>query len=232
MAAAGMSQEEQAAANQRLLDGDPAVIGEIEGRMPQLNAPLHLLFDVEGAGSGYLANVRGALSSAIPGLDAALSELAVIVQALEARAIAPILQAALARNFEYYSGIVFKIDTNGQRICTGGRYDELIGLVGGKRVPASGFGLYVAPIVEQLAPLEQSRAPRVLVSAADGSPALLAAAQEVAARLRVAGLHVETIDGMETRTERRVVCAEGRCVLDGASEFATVEELLRALGAA
>jgi histidyl-tRNA synthetase len=232
MAAAGMSQEEQTLANQRLLDGDPAVIGEIEGRMPQLNAPLHLLFDVEGAGSGYLANVRGALSSAIPGLDAALGELAVIVQALEARGIAPILQAALARNFEYYSGIVFKIDTNGQRICTGGRYDELIGLVGGKRVPASGFGLYVAPIVQQLPPTEQSGATRVLVTSADDSPALLAAAQEVSARLRAAGLHVETIDGMETRAERRVVCAEGRCVLDGGSEFVTVEELLRALGAA
>ena len=51
LAAAGLNPEEQSAAYDRLLDGDLTVVAEVEARLPQLNAPLHLLFEVEGEGS-------------------------------------------------------------------------------------------------------------------------------------------------------------------------------------
>ena len=47
----------------------------------------------------------------------------------------------LVRNWDYYTGIVFEIvDRDGNALCGGGRYDELIGLISEKiAVPAVGF---------------------------------------------------------------------------------------------
>jgi hypothetical protein len=80
LAAAGLSADEQSAAYDRLLDGDMTVVDEVEGRLPQLNAPLRLLFEVEGAGSGYIANLRGPLTSSVPALGPALDELQFVVE--------------------------------------------------------------------------------------------------------------------------------------------------------
>jgi hypothetical protein len=93
-----------------------SVVDEIEARLPQLTAPLRLLFDVEGAGSPFIANVRGALAAAIPQLASALDELAFVVATLEARGLAPVVQAVLARSFEYYSGSCSDLRA-GRRIC-------------------------------------------------------------------------------------------------------------------
>jgi len=50
----------------------------------------------------------------------------------------------LARSWDYYTGIVFELYAAGERhVAGGGRYDELIELVGGERaVPAVGFVYY------------------------------------------------------------------------------------------
>jgi histidyl-tRNA synthetase len=192
LAAAGLGAAEQAAAYDRLLDGDMTVVEEVEARLPQLNAPLHLLFEIEGDGSGYIANVRASLAPAIPGLSAALDELAFVVEALEARGVRPAIAAVLARRFEYYSGIVMGFEHKGERIGAGGRYDELIGLVGGERVPASGFALFVDPIASLIAEAAEGAA-TVVVRAEPETPASLAAAQDAAARLRAAGFVAGTV---------------------------------------
>lgn len=50
------------------------------------------------------------------------------------------IQPALARNWDYYTGIVFELVVNGYAVGGGGRYDELARLVGGERdIPAVGF---------------------------------------------------------------------------------------------
>src|SRR3546814_7994222 len=46
---------------------------------------LPILFEVEGAGSGYLENLRAVLPAAIPALGPVLDELGFVVAALEAR---------------------------------------------------------------------------------------------------------------------------------------------------
>lgn len=48
----------------------------------------------------------------------------------------------LGKEFEYYTGIVFQFQASGEIVGSGGRYDELIPLLGGGKVPASGFALY------------------------------------------------------------------------------------------
>jgi histidyl-tRNA synthetase len=51
---------------------------------------------------------------------------------------------SIVRGFDYYTGIVFEVfDTNPENrraILGGGRYDDLLGIFGGERVPAVGFG--------------------------------------------------------------------------------------------
>lgn len=62
-----------------------------------------------------------------------------------------IIQADLARNWEYYTGIVFEIQSGDEHLGGGGRYDELTGLVGGMRdVPAVGFAYYVDALLAHL----------------------------------------------------------------------------------
>ncbi len=214
LAAAGLDAREQAAAYDRLLDGDMSVVDEIEARLPQLTAPLRLLFDVEGAGSPFIANVRGALAAAIPQLAPALDELAFVVATLEARGLAPVVQAVLARSFEYYSGLVFKIYEQGERICSGGRYDELIGLIGGRPAPACGFAIYVAPTAARMTPVERPGSTAVRVTPADATPRLLAAAHAAAGQLRLRGVRAQAAATSEGVARTVLVGADG-FTLDG-----------------
>jgi histidyl-tRNA synthetase len=51
---------------------------------------------------------------------------------------------SIVRGLAYYTGIVFELfDTRGElrAICGGGRYDNLLGQVGGVQLPALGFGM-------------------------------------------------------------------------------------------
>ncbi len=207
LAAAGLTLEEQSAAYDRLLDGDLAVVGEVEARLPQLNAPLHLLFEIEGAGSAYIANIRGALAADVPGLAAALDELAFACEALEATGHRPLISSVLARSFEYYSGIVMGFDAAGRRVGSGGRYDDLLATMGGRAVPASGFALQVAPLAQIAATSRDDLDRLVLVRAADETGAGVATALSAADELRRAGFIADTIgvDGAATDT---LICAD------------------------
>ena len=231
LAAAGLTAGEQSQAYDRLLDGDLAVVGEVEARMPQLNAPLRLLFEVEGAGSGYLANLRGSLVAAIPSLAGALDELAFVVAALEASGVSPIIQAVLARSFEYYSGMVMKIDAAGERVCTGGRYDELIGLISGRSVPASGFGIYLTPLLDATASaIADPQPPAVLVRPASAAADDFARAAAAAAGLREAGIRAELTTSATTAGV--VTASADGLVLErdgGKARFADVRDLVRVL---
>lgn len=236
LAAAGMAADEQSAAYDRLLDGDLSVVDEVESRLPQLNAPLRLLFEVEGAGSGYIANLRGALASAVPALVPALDNLAFIVAALEARGVAPVIQSVLARSFEYYSGLVFKIYAGGERICSGGRYDELVALVGDAGVPASGFAHYVSPLVAQLPQITEKRGiAEIVVQASEATPESIAQAYAVAAELREADFHTETTVGMDSTPTHHLICGAGMrdfTLVSPGSErtFDTLDAVIEALG--
>jgi histidyl-tRNA synthetase len=191
LAAAGLASDEQARAYDRLLDGDATVLEEIEARLPELDTPLHLLFDVEGSGGAYLRNIQEALAPAIPGLADVLDELATVVAPLEQLGVQPRIQAALARRFEYYSGVVFRIDAGDRRVAAGGRYDRLLGLIGGRDVPASGFAVYLGAIAAVSTPSAAATAPRLRVLI-DGGARAAVRAHELARALRSRGRVVET----------------------------------------
>lgn len=235
MAAAGLSSEEQAAAYDRLLDGDISVIDEVEARLPKLNTPLRMLFEVTGQGAAFLANLRGPLAAAIPGLMEPFDQLGFVIDALAESGVESRVEAVLARNFEYYSGVVFKIYVNGQRVITGGRYDGLLELVSGRAVPASGFGLYVQPTAVALAtaPVDAA-ARRICVTASSQDATVIGRAYTLAAALRRRGFRVETVpDGLNTSPETIEIAGLTDFLLRSANDAracSSEEDLLAVLG--
>ncbi len=205
LAAAELNPDDQSAAYDRLLDGDLTVVAEVEARLPQLNAPLHLLFEVEGEGSAYIANLRGSIANAIPALSAPLGELGFVVEALEALGVRPRIAPVLARRFEYYSGIVMNFECAGKRVGAGGRYDDLIGLVGGGGVPASGFALFVQPLAGLIAGDPDDKHEALVVDPETETAADTAAALDTARRLRTAGFAVGTVTA-EAQSGARLLC--------------------------
>jgi histidyl-tRNA synthetase len=65
-----------------------------------------------------------------------------------------VLKPNLARNWEYYTGLVFVLENKqSQAIAGGGRYDELTRLLGGEQsTPAVGFAYYADTLLADLPP--------------------------------------------------------------------------------
>jgi len=75
------------------------------------------------------------------------------------------IDIASGRGFEYYTGIIFQLFQNGEKLGGGGRYDALIPLMGGKDIPASGFALYLDHLMKLVKPetLAKRQPQRILV---------------------------------------------------------------------
>jgi histidyl-tRNA synthetase len=213
LAQTGLEPEEQAARYDRLLDGDLTVLPEIEARLPELRAPLHLLFETEGGAAEYLAALRTAFVREIPAINNALDELTVVSETLERLDCPHAIQTTLVRNFEYYTGPVFEFRAAACKMGSGGRYDGLVTLLGGNDVPASGFALSLAEIASHLqdVPAPSTVEPHWVVEARGDDAVTLAEAFAVAQALRRAG-HSAAIGlpGMALDPADRLLAVERR----------------------
>ena len=130
----------------------------------------------------------------------AVIELTSLFSALEAYGISEWIEfdASIVRGLAYYTGPVFEAhDRAGElrAICGGGRYDKLLSTLGGKDLPATGFGFGDMVIMELLA--EKGLVPE-LTSGNDDvvislSPELRNAAMHVASSLRATGRSVDFV---------------------------------------
>jgi histidyl-tRNA synthetase len=103
----------------------------------------HRVFAVGGL-RGMTA-VRDALRD-VPDGAAVGEPLCECVDALEAMGLGPFVEVDLSivRGLAYYTGVVFELFDTGRSlraICGGGRYDDLLGALGGTDLPAVGFGM-------------------------------------------------------------------------------------------
>jgi histidyl-tRNA synthetase len=138
-----------------------------------------------------------------PSAAPALAELDALFRALDAYGVADRVDfdASIVRGLAYYTGVVFEaFDAAGElrAICGGGRYDRLVESLGGRPLPAVGFGFGDAVISELLA--EKGLLPDlprglddvvVAVAAAAQAEPVRRAAIRYATRLRDAGRAVE-----------------------------------------
>ena len=140
------------------------------------------------------------LSSALASDSEALIELQTLFSLCDSYGISDWVSfdASVVRGLAYYTGPVFEAHDragNLRAICGGGRYDKLIGTLGGNDLPATGFGFGDMVVMELLA--EKGLLPELSNGVGDvvfgmGSE-LRGAAMQVAAKLRSAGRTVDLV---------------------------------------
>jgi histidyl-tRNA synthetase len=162
-----------------------------------------------------IRELDAARRQAPPAAAPALAELADLFALLDGYGVADrvVFDASIVRGLAYYTGVVFEaFDTAGElrAVCGGGRYDRLLESLGGKALPAAGFGFGDAVIFELLeARGLLPQIPRALdcvviaIPDAEHEAALRRAAIRHAAGLRGEGLAVELALGLPLKRALR-----------------------------
>ena len=131
----------------------------------------------------------------------------------------------MVRGLDYYTGPIFEVTAAGctGSVASGGRYDGLVGALGGPDLPACGGSIGIERILSQLGDAEQSAAGldvAVPVLSEESEPTLLALAGE----LRAAGLRVGVYLGSSGKMAKQLKWANDQgarfAVLLGAREQA------------
>ena len=142
----------------------------------------------------------GELSSSLGEDSAATSELTSLFSLIDSYGLGGWVEfdASVVRGLAYYTGPVFEAhDRAGvfRAICGGGRYDRLIGTLGGKDLPATGFGFGDMVVMELLHAKGLVPDPSLGVSdVVFGKGAdLRGAAMQVATALRASGRSVDLV---------------------------------------
>jgi len=212
LAELGLGAAEQTEVFDRVLEGDIRALGEIKTGKADLARALALLLGVKGDSPGFLENVRALLGKSRAKLSTSLNDLAAITELLSAMGCSYEVDVTSGRGFEYYTGLMFQFYCGSQRVGGGGRYDDLIPLVGGPAVPASGFALYMDRLMELLK-TEPYSGRGVLIKPASTDVLELKASMELASRLRDAGYFAELDLGRTASTDHQWVLSVAK---DGA----------------
>ncbi len=149
------------------------------------------------------------------------------------------LDFGLNRGLHYYTGLMFEIhgrtaDGEAIQLCGGGRYDNLVSILGGgEPVPAAGFAYGIERIAHILEPgaRESLNQPDVyLIPIADADAA---AAGQIANALRARDIVVETsVDGRSLRRRLRHADRKGAplVIIVGEAERESGSAILRQMG--
>jgi histidyl-tRNA synthetase len=138
-----LTPEEQHKMLDNLLDGDTATLAKINRLAPELGETLTPMLSVKGQSLDFLLRNRAQLCSVLPGIDSSLDDFLKTVTILNDLDIKYQINLASGTGFEYYTGMIFQLFIEKEKIGGGGRYDALIPSMGGGNVPASGFAIYL-----------------------------------------------------------------------------------------
>jgi ATP phosphoribosyltransferase regulatory subunit HisZ len=149
--------------------------------VPQLAAFIDVALQ-PAAGPALVGNLAALASSALPGVQPALDELAAITAALVSAGRPVLIDFSIPRDFEYYTGVVFEFDAGGEAWGRGGRYAP-----GGADTAATacGLGLEAGRLAEHVA---ASTAPTATVAIVPATPDDLGAALAAARALHRSGI--------------------------------------------
>jgi len=177
----------------QILDGNWQVLTQTGSSNSDANRLLSLLLDLRGRSSGFLENLK-ALPRLSFDLKSELDNFGEVASLLDALGGNYQIDITSTRGFEYYTGLCFQLLIKEDKIGSGGRYDDLVPLIGGKSTPACGFALYLDPLMRLVQPdAQQKPAERILVRSETKTSATMKAGFELAQSLREAG-HVVELD--------------------------------------
>ena len=189
LVAFGLSPEEQARVFDQILDGDTEALSKLKARTPELGKTLTPLLELKGQSSGFLRNLKARFNQDLPEFKAPVDDFIGITDLLEALGYSYRIDIASGRGFEYYTGVIFQLFAAKERIGGGGRYDALIPLMGGKDIPASGFALYLDPLMDLVKAEAPTKSPAqgILVRPKPAQPQTIKESLHIASCLREAG---------------------------------------------
>lgn len=121
---------------------------------------------------------------------------------------------SIVRGLGYYTGLVFEVKAGGSigSIAGGGRYDDLISLVGGSRLPATGMAIGVdrlLAVLEEKGALPEYKPAEIAVIPVKREVRLLVEAIKVAEKLRSRGRKVVVEYGRSLRKALERAAAMG-----------------------
>jgi histidyl-tRNA synthetase len=193
--------------NRRLMDGEIAALGLAEkkkdvfrliDRRDKLGAEAWDKYAADlGVSAGQLAGLKTMLADRE--LWRKSAECQAFLAAAAALGIADFLEydPTVIRGLDYYTGTVFEArDREGEfrAILGGGRYDNLVGDVGGDRLPGVGFAMgdvVIGLVAQKYGKVGDLRASPAEVLVTVFNAETLAEALKLAAELRAAGLRAE-----------------------------------------
>lgn len=155
---------------------------------------------------------------------------------LVALGVASEVDARLVRGLDYYTGTIFEIKARvgalgaQNTLCGGGRYDRLVEMLGGPRVPALGFGMGLERVLLALTEEAQAFEPRLAVFIAPLGERARAWALPFAHRLRLAGIRTEIEHrevGLKAQLKRADKLRALRAIIVGDNELDAGKVVLR-----
>jgi histidyl-tRNA synthetase len=196
--------EEQATSLFRAIDkldkiGSAGVARELAetGLSPAQSERLLELVTKRGEPLSLLASLRDELAD-VEGAGAAIDELEQVFRALPDFGVPPdryMLDLALARGLDYYTGPVFEATVTKPNVGSvggAGRYDGLVGAFLGRTIPATGMSLGLERIIEVVREHALMPAPATVVEVALVLfPETIGAGARLASSLREHGLRVD-----------------------------------------
>jgi len=199
----GVRDHEKEELLRRILAGDTSVFEQIEKPSPDIARFLKLLRNLQGKSLGSLANLKSVLPKDLNSLSPYMDDLAQIAELMDSIGQDYHIDFTAGEGFEYYTGMVFQFYYNDVLLGNGGRYDELIPLVGGSDIPASGFAI----VADRLLPLlDEESLPlvnRVLITNNAGNYKGIKKKFEVASLLRDRSFAIEIDMGTKCATNCR-----------------------------
>ncbi|RJQ36600.1 MAG: histidine--tRNA ligase family protein [Dehalococcoidia bacterium] len=231
-----LSREDETGIFEQVMDEDEAALAKLTREQPELGRALGSLLALKGKSAGFLKNFRSLFGRDYPELEAPLGDFINTVSLLEDLGYTCEIDIASGRGFEYYSGVMFQFLAGDTRLGGGGRYDNLVSLVGGPKLPASGLALYIDALMEQLGPESEAEEKAVLLKVA---PERLAEGFSTIRHLQAAGYTAEIDCGGKAvsrkgwmlemkNTDPNFVLSGGG--LRGKLELPTLDDVLKKLG--
>jgi histidyl-tRNA synthetase len=186
-----LSSEEYKEILTQILDGDWQRLLEIQTDNSDMKRILSLLINFKGKSSSFLENLRS-LPKISPELEQEINNFVEISTYLDNIGCLYQIDITSIRGFEYYTGLCFKLTINGEKIASGGRYDNLIPIIGNINSPACGFALFIDPLINILEISEDQKIDRtVAIKINDMVPKTVKLAFELSNVLRKSGYSTE-----------------------------------------
>ncbi len=174
---------EEAKVTARILDGDWEALFGAKSTRDDLDRFISPLLNLRGKSGSFLRNVRALSPTASASFKSSLDDFVDIATLLDDLDCNYEIDITAIRSFEYYTGVCFRLISDGETIGGGGRYDDLITLMSGKAARACGFALYIDPLMRLLS-YEGGEGTRVLIVGEQPVPEIVKVCFTLAQSLR------------------------------------------------